>query len=306
MSDRHRDVSSGATAALRAFNRSFTPRIGVLDESFLGTGRPLAVARLLFEIGLGDASVHQLRRRLGLDSGYFSRLLRHLEDDDLIVMQDDPIDRRRRLPGLTAAGRTEWQLLDERSDTIARVLLETLDAEQRQRLLDAMATAERLLRLSTIKFEVVEPTSHAANEAMAAYFAELDVRFVDGFDVDAPSAGHELDRMRAPFGGFVVIDDNGITCGCSGLQRVDLPHIGAQVSEIKRMWLDPSLRGLGLGKRLLARLEQVAADLGHDHVVLDTNGVLTEAIAMYGAAGYETIDRYNDNPYAQHWFSKAL
>jgi GNAT superfamily N-acetyltransferase len=169
-----------------------------------------------------------------------------------------------------------------------------------------METADRLIRLSTIAFELVDPASDAANEAMAAYFAELDVRFTDGFDVDAPSAGHELDRMRSPIGGFVVIDDNGVTCGCGGLQRIDLPHIGVAVSEIKRMWLAPSLRGLGLGKRLLGRLEQLAADLGHDHVVLDTNAALTEAIAMYGAAGYETIERYNDNPYAQHWFIKTL
>ena len=64
------------TAVLRRFNRTYTQRIGVLEESFLGTGRPLAVSRLLFEIGTAPATAQALRERLGLDSGYLSRLLR--------------------------------------------------------------------------------------------------------------------------------------------------------------------------------------------------------------------------------------
>jgi GNAT superfamily N-acetyltransferase len=68
----------------------------------------------------------------------------------------------------------------------------------------------------------------------------------------------------------------------------------------------PRLRGLGLGRRLLARLEDVARDLGRTRVVLDTNEVLVEAIAMYERAGYRSIERYNDNPYAHRWFAKDL
>ena len=93
----------------------------------------------------------------------------------------------------------------------------------------------------------------------------------------------------------------GRVAGCGGLQQVD-----AATAEIKRMWIDPTRRGLGLGRRLLAHLEDVARERGYRRVVLDTNGALVEAIAMYRRAGYEAIERYNDNPYAQHWFAKAL
>ena len=85
------------------------------------------------------------------------------------------------------------------------------------------------------------------------------------------------------------------------LQRID-----EQIGEIKRMWIHPDWRGLGLGRRLLARLEAVAGELGRTRIVLDTNEALTEAIAMYRRAGYHSIERYSDNPYAHHWFAKDL
>lgn len=289
-------------AALRRFNRSFTPRIGVLDESFLGTGRPLAAARLLFDIGLGagNVGVFELRRRLGADSGYFSRLLRSLEDDGLIMMHADPDDGRRRIPGLTAVGERAWHDLDRRSNELAHGVLEPLSSAQRSELMTALAVADRLLRLSTISMMVVDPASQRARDAMQEYFDELGARFTNGFDV-GDDYDAELARMAAPDGAFVVVDDDGTTSGCGGLQRID-----DQTVEVKRMWLCPSLRGLGLGKRLLAQLETLAQELGYDTVVLDTNAVLVEAIAMYESVGYESIERYNTNPYAQRWFRKTL
>ncbi len=89
--------------------------------------------------------------------------------------------------------------------------------------------------------------------------------------------------------------------GCGGVQRLD-----PDTAEIKRMWIHPDWRGAGLGSRLLRHLEERAAGLGHRRVRLDTNGTLTEAIGMYGRAGYRPTERYNDNPYAQAWFEKEL
>ena len=93
------------TDVLRRFNRTYTQRIGALDESFLGLGLPLGSARLVFEVGEAGATVRDLRARLGLDSGHLARQLRRLEDDGLVRVAPDAEDRRRRTVRLTAKGR---------------------------------------------------------------------------------------------------------------------------------------------------------------------------------------------------------
>ena len=288
------------TSTLRRFNRSYTQRIGALDESFLGLGLPLGSARLLFEIGAEGTTVHQLRARLGLDSGYLSRLLRRLEDTGLVKVGPDPADRRRRTVGLTKKGQTTWRKLDDRSEQLARHLVEPLTGRQRQRLTDALATADLLVRAATVTLETVDPTAPEAVTAVGHYFAELDRRFENGFD-PGDALTTDAAAMSAPRGVFVVAVSEGEPVACGGVQRLE-----PGVCEIKRMWVHDDWRGAGLGSRLLRRLEDEATRLGCRRVRLDTNGTLLEAIAMYERAGYQPIGRYNDNPYAQAWFERNV
>jgi GNAT superfamily N-acetyltransferase len=135
---------------------------------------------------------------------------------------------------------------------------------------------------------------------MSAYFDELDERFDGGFDPgDALTA--DAPRFDPPDGTFVLVVSDEEVVGCGGVQTLE-PGIG----EIKRMWIAPRFRGLGLAGRLLGDLEERTREIGHNIVRLDTNSVLVEAVAMYGSAGYRAIDRYCDNPYAHHWFEKSL
>lgn len=280
------------TEVLRRFNRTYTQRIGVLDESFLGTGRPLGVSRLLFEIGTSGAGVRELRDRLGLDSGYLTRLLRRLEEDELVRVDPDPADRRRRVATLTGAGELAWRELDERSEELAQRLVAPLTERQRARLAEALATADLLVRAATISLREVAPTDPAAVDAAGRYFAELDRRFPSGFDPGDPD--HT--------GTFLLATSDGGPVAYGGVRDLGDGRTG----EIKRMWVHESWRGAGLGSRMLRELEALAARLGHDRVVLDTNGTLTEAIAMYERAGYSPVARYNDNPYAEAFFEKSL
>jgi DNA-binding MarR family transcriptional regulator/GNAT superfamily N-acetyltransferase len=289
------------TAVLRRFNRTYTQRIGALDESFLGTGRPLGPSRLLFEIGSGDgagATVRELRDRLGLDSGYLSRLLRALETDDLVVVRPDQDDRRRRRVTLSRRGRTAWRRLDDRSEELAQALVAPLSERQRARLTEALATADRLVRAATVRLEETAPTDPRAVAAMAAYFAEIGERF--GFE-PGDAWQHDAASMAAPDGFFVVATSDGEPVACGGVQR--LPDGAA---EVKRMWVHDDWRGAGLGARLLRQLEDLARARGHAVVRLDTNDTLVEAIAMYERAGYRSIERYNDNEWARCWFEKQL
>jgi DNA-binding MarR family transcriptional regulator len=287
-------------ATLRRFNRSYTQRIGVLDDSFLGSGRPLGPSRLLFEIGPDGAGVLDLRERLGLDSGYLSRLLRQLESEGVVEVTSDPDDARRRVGTLTEHGLGEWSALDRKSDELAERLVAPLSERQRQQLADALATADRLLRVATMSFDAVDPESDDAIWALQQYFAELDRRFPTGFDPGNALRG-DAPAYRSPNGVFVVVHSDGEPAACGAVQRVD-----ETTCEIKRMWVRPEWRGVGLGRRLLEHLEQRCRDLGGARVLLDTNSVLTEAISMYQRAGFRSTERYNDNPYALRWFEKHL
>jgi DNA-binding MarR family transcriptional regulator len=287
-----------AVAVVRRFNRSYTQRIGVLEDSFLGLGMPLGPVRLLFEIGTGPASVHALRERLGLDSGYLSRLLRQLESQGLIAVEKDPGDRRRRQVSLTTAGRERWAELDRRSDERARLLVDPLTERQRERLARALAEADLLVRAATVTLEPADPAEGKAREAVGHYFAEIGRRF--GFD-PAGESDKDATLLIPPAGVFVLAVSDGVPVACGGLHT-----IGEGVGELKRMWVHDDWRGVGLGSRLLRHLEDQARALGHAVVRLDTNGALTQALTMYQRAGYQPVARYNDNPWATHFFERNL
>ena len=282
-------------SVLRRFNRTYTQRIGVLDDSYLGTGRPLNVSRLLFEIGQSGApTVRELRERLSLDSGYLSRLIAVLDRDGLTALAPDAHDRRRRVVTLTESGRRAVKELDDRSEILASRLVAPLTPRQQDRLAEALATADLLVRAATVELRETTADEPAGREALAAYYAELNDRFPTGFDPGAPTPPE-------PGSHYVVALSEGRPVAYGGIRP-----LGAGTAEVKRMWVHPGWRGAGLGSRMLRHLEQLARDNGSTRVVLDTNGTLTEAIALYGRAGYREIERYNDNPYAEHFFEKSL
>jgi DNA-binding MarR family transcriptional regulator len=143
-------LEADAVGQVRRFNRLVTQRVGALNDRFLARKRPLAEARVLWEIGREGSEVRALRARLELDSGHLSRLLRALEADGLIQVVPSPEDRRVRTAQLTAAGLAERTELDRRSDDLARSFLEPLGTRQRERLLAAMGTPGRKDVLSTL------------------------------------------------------------------------------------------------------------------------------------------------------------
>ncbi|MBV9201304.1 MAG: MarR family transcriptional regulator, partial [Alphaproteobacteria bacterium] len=265
------------------FNRLVTQRVGALEESYLRRGRPLGEARLIFETRAEGAELRALRNRLGLDSGYLSRLLRSLEAQGLVTVEGESADRRRRRVRLTSEGRAELAAYDRLSDELAASMLVPLSADERERLLAAMTEIERLIRAASIEIRVVSPQSAAVRRCLAAYFRELAARFESGFNSGEGDPAPE-EEMTPPNGFFVVARIDGRAVGCGGLRR-----IGKRVGEIKRMWTAPEARGQGVARRMLHELEALARDAGIEMLRLDTNRVLVEAQAMYRREGYREI-----------------
>ena len=285
---------------VRRFNRVMTERVGALNDHFLGRNHPLGEARLLWEIGEQGASIRELRRRLSLDSAYVSRLLRSLEKQGLVVVKRSEHDGRVGLVQLTGAGLRERIELDQRADAFARSMLEPLSENQRLKLGAAMAQVERLLLASMVQIAVADPTSQDAQWCIQQYFTELNERFEMGFDpaLSISASAHEL---TPPAGLLLVARLRDEPVGCGALKF----HENA-IGELKRMWVAPQVRGLGLGRRLLLALEHEAREAGMTILHLETNHTLTEAIELYMHSGYREVEAFNDEPYAQHWFEKRL
>jgi DNA-binding MarR family transcriptional regulator/GNAT superfamily N-acetyltransferase len=290
-----------AVSEVRRFNRSVAERIGVLRSDFLGRHRPYSESRVLWEIGEDGSEVRALRARLDLDSGYLSRTLRSLEAAGLITVDSSAGDRRTRIARLTRNGRRERALLDQRSDQLAQSLLDPLNERQQHRLVEAMQTVERLLTASLVEVRVVDPLHPDAQHCVNAYFAELEQRSQTQLD-PATLASAQPDEMREPNGAMLVAYLRGDAIGCGAVKL----HGRRQPCELKRMWVDPAARGLGLGRRLLAELEAYAAEAGAKVAHIETSNHLQEAITLYRSAGWVEVAPFNDEPFADHWFEKRL
>jgi ribosomal protein S18 acetylase RimI-like enzyme len=205
-----------------------------------------------------------------------------------------------RIARLTKKGVAERELLDQRSDELAASILEPLSERQRERLVAAMDEVSRLLTASTVRVGVVDPRRPEAQYCVQSYFAELGRRFDAGFD-HTRSIPADNAELTLPAGLLLMATLHTEAVGCGGLKL----H-GDEPAEIKRMWVSPEARGLGLGRRLLTELEREAIAHGAPVVRLETNRNLTEAIALYRAAGYREVPAFNTEPYAHHWFEKSL
>ncbi|HKV89060.1 MAG TPA: helix-turn-helix domain-containing GNAT family N-acetyltransferase [Candidatus Dormibacteraeota bacterium] len=285
--------------SVRAFSRVVAERVGTFTDHFLGSGRPYGESRVLWEIGAG-ADIRELRGRLGLDSGYVTRVMQSLQAQGLVLIEPSRRDGRVRHVRLTRPGRRERAELERRSDEKAKSLLDPLSEPQRAELVAAMSTVERLLMASLVTFAVEDPRTREARWCIGQYFAELNVRFESGFD-PGRSIPAEAQELTPPAGALMIARLRGRPVGCGALKF----HRG-KPAELKRMWIAPETRGVGIGRRLLVELERYAKEAGARVIRLETNGSLTEAIALYRTSGYREVPAFNHELYAHHWFEKVL
>jgi ribosomal protein S18 acetylase RimI-like enzyme len=155
-------------------------------------------------------------------------------------------------------------------------------------------------RAASVELAPADPSCADAKYCLGQYFGELAARFSGGFDRVRDAAADAID-LAPPEGCLLIAQLSGQPVGCAGLRALE-PGVG----EIKRMWVAPAVRGMGIGRSLLRELEEVARRRGLRALRLDTNESLSEALELYRSSGYREISRFNDNPYAHHWFEKVL
>ncbi|MEI9422314.1 helix-turn-helix domain-containing GNAT family N-acetyltransferase [Mesorhizobium sp. Cs1299R1N1] len=289
--------------AVRAFNRFYTRQIGLLDEGLLKSAFSLTEARVLYELAHRDGlTATDLGRDLGLDAGYVSRLLKKFERLHLISRVTLVSDARQSSIALTPAGRNGFAPLNKDSHDQVAALLDRLPASEQYRLVNSMRTVQRLLddsgepkipyllrplQVGDIGWIIrrqgmLYAQDYGWDETYEALVAEILANFVKSFDPKW-ERGWIAEREGEVVGSVFVV------------RKSD------QVAKLRLLYVEPSARGLGIGKRLVDECIGFARARGYKTLTLWTNDILTAARHIYQAAGFKLIE---EEPH--HSFGKDL
>lgn len=278
------------TAAVRAFNRFYTSRIGVLREGLLHTRHSPAEARVIFELAQRDATeVADLRRTLELDAGYLSRILGRLEAEGLAARERSGADARRQVARLTAKGRRAFATLDARSAQENRALLEGLGEDAQRRLVGAMDVIRDVLDDAPPPAAFVLRPPRPGDlgwivQRHGALYAE-EYEWDEDFEalvarIVADYAERHDPRREAVW----IAEVDGRPAGCVMCVARD-----ADVAQLRLLLVEPFARGMGIGARLVDEAIRFARRAGYKRVTLWTNDVLHAARRIYERAGFELV-----------------
>ena len=286
----HERVDS-RVAAVRAFNRFYTRKIGVLQNRMLSTPFSFAEARVLYELAHRERpTATDIRKELGLDAGYVSRILREFERKKLVTRTPSKSDERQRFLSLTAKGRRAYAPLEERSDRDVAAMLEGLAPAERNQVVEAMRTIERLLGGNqqaktpyllrqhrpgdmgwiVHRHAVLYAQEYGWDERCEALFAEIAAKFITQYDP-------KRDRCW-------IAEKDGATAG-----SVFLVKETDEVARLRLLLLEPWARGLGLGKRLVDECIRFARQAGYRKITLWTQSILYAARHIYQQAGFQLV-----------------
>jgi DNA-binding MarR family transcriptional regulator/GNAT superfamily N-acetyltransferase len=289
--------------ALRAFNRFYTRKIGVIDGT---ASRPfsLAEARVLYELAhRQQPTATDIRRALGLDAGYMSRILTQFERSKLMIRQQSKSDERQKFLAVTAKGRRAFAALDRRSNRDICAMLEDIPLTDRKRLVDSVQTVRHLLgdlpRATTAAYllrphqpgdmgwivyrqAILYANEYGWDEAYEALAAEIVAQFIKNFDPK---------RERC-----WIVERDGLR-----VAAVFVAKASDSVAKLRLLHVEPQARGLGIGKRLVDECVRFARQAGYEKLSLWTQSILLAARHIYKQAGFRLV---REEPH--HSFGKDL
>ncbi|HAL23916.1 MAG TPA: MarR family transcriptional regulator [Stenotrophomonas sp.] len=289
---------------VRAFNRFYTRRIGVLHDRMLGSDFSLTELRVLYELASrGAARASDLRDDLGLNAGYLSRLVASLESKGLLQKSPNPQDARSHLLSLTDHGRQTLQPYDEASRQEAMAVLAPLAEPQRRELLAAMDRISALLGERPADYRLRDPQAgdmgwvvhkqaqlyaneYGWNSEFEALLAEIVASYLREFD----PASHRC----------WIAEQRGNIIGSVFVVRHD-----ARTAKLRMLYVDAAARGLGIGRRLVDEAIGFARDAGYSRMVLWTNKALTDAVRLYEKAGFSLVEEEHHHSYGKDQISQV-
>jgi DNA-binding MarR family transcriptional regulator/predicted N-acetyltransferase YhbS len=285
------DSHDDQIAAVRAFNRFYTRKLGVLDQQLLKSPFSLSEARVLYELAhREDAAAKEIGIELGLDPGYLSRIIQKFDEDGLITRKPLPSDRRQYRLGLTAKGRQAFARLERSSQEEVAAMLAALPDGDGQRLVGAMAAIERLLGESRVPPPPAILRSHRPGDigwivsrhgaiyaqeygwdiTFEALAAEIAAQFLRSYD---PSCEH---CWIAEIGGEPV-------------GSIFLVKVSDEVAKLRLLLVEQKVRGLGVGRALTGQCIHFARQAGYSSITLWTQSILVAARGIYQRAGFRRV-----------------
>lgn len=274
---------------IRAFNRFYTQRLGLLNRSYLGSGFTLAEVRVLYELAAGELqTARALAQALGLDEGYLSRLLKRFEARGWLTRTNDPADARRALLTLTPSGLQVFTPLAESSRADVAAMLAGVSPARQQALCGAIDQVQDVLTTSEPEIMLRDlaigdagwiisrhATLYAEEEGYDATFEALVAEILAGY-----IRGHDPARERA----WVAVRGKE-RLGCIFCVRGD-----DETAKLRLFLVEPAARGTGLGRRLLRECLSYARARGYGRMVLWTHASHRAACALYAAHGFRMVD----------------
>jgi DNA-binding MarR family transcriptional regulator/GNAT superfamily N-acetyltransferase len=299
---RFKNATDAQIGGVRAFNRFYTRKIGVVD-GMASSPFSLAEARVLYELAhQNQPTATDIRRELGLDAGYLSRILRNFERRKLVTRQQSKMDERRKFLSLTAKGRRAFAPLDKRSDRDVRAMLEKLSSAERKRLIHALETVRTVLGERTAPTTPYLLRQHQPGD-LGWIVARQGVLYVDEYGWDGTYEGLAAE-VAAQF--IKNYDPKRERCW---IAEKDGERVGAvlvvkvsdELAQLRLLHVEPEARGLGIGKRLVEECIRFARQAGYGKMALWTQSILDTARHIYKQAGFRVVRKEQ-----HHSFGKDL
>lgn len=292
--------SQTSVNTVRRFNRFYTKQIGLLNEGLHRSPFSLTEVRVLYELANRDLwTASELGAELGLDAGYLSRILRKFQDRGLLERRASEADGRQNILVLTDKGRKEFEPLNEASTREIRAMLERIPAADRHQLLRAMHIVENLLAPDPAQEPYIlrphQPgdigwvvhrhgelyaQEYGWDERFEALVAEIVAEFIKNFDPK---------RERC-----WIAERNGGIVG-----SVFLVRKGDETAKLRLLFVEPSARGTGLGRRLVEECVRFARQVGYKRITLWTQSNLAAARAIYERTGFRLMSQQNHKSFGK-------